>query len=76
MRKVATERRPCPDFVLGFSSANSVGNINTAKSILKNRRQFASRLKGYPPLGTGSCLNYTSIHLFLFLFFTGNLQFF
>ena len=34
--------------------ANS-GNINTAESQHKNRKEFASRRKGFPPLWPGSC---------------------
>ena len=41
--------------------ANSVGNINTAESLQKNRKQFVSSRKKYPPLGPGS-LDYTSIY--------------
>ena len=42
-----------------LKSANSVRNINTAKSLQKNRKQFDSNF------GAGSCLNYTSILLHL-----------
>ena len=45
---------------------NSVGNINMAESLQNNRKQFASRRKGSPPLGPGSCLDYTSILMHLF----------
>ena len=58
----------CENLQLGlWISANSIQNINTAKSLQKNRKQFASRRKGYPQLEPGSCLGYTPIltHLFL-----------
>ena len=38
-------RRPYADFQLGlWLSANSVGNINTAKSLQKSKKPFASSL--------------------------------
>ena len=50
------------DFQLGLCiSANSVKNFNSAKSIQKSRKQFASRRKRSPTLDLGSCLGYTSI---------------
>ena len=58
-------------FLLGlWISANSVGNINTAKSLQKNRKKFASRPKMSHSLGPFSCLSYTStlIHLFAFIY--------
>ena len=45
----------------------SVGNIITAKSLQKSRKQFASRRKRSPPLEPGSCLGYISILIHLFL---------
>ena len=42
-------------------SANNIGNINTAKSLQKSRKQFAIRQKRYPRQGPGSCLCYTSL---------------
>ena len=43
----------CPAFQLGiWISANSVKNINTAKSLHKSRKQFASRRKRSPTLDT------------------------
>ena len=45
--------------------ANSVRNVNTAKSLQKSRRQFASRRKRSPTLDPGSCLGYTSILIHL-----------
>ena len=41
--------------------ANSGGNRNTATPIQKNKKQFASGLKGSLPLEAGTCLNYISI---------------
>ena len=46
-------------------SANSIRNINTAKSLQNNRKQFDSRRKKSLPLGPGSCLDYTSILIHL-----------
>ena len=56
-------------FCIGsYKSAKTVGNINTAESLkeTKNRKQFASRPKGSPPLGEDSCLGFTSILIHLF----------
>ena len=51
-------RGACVEFQLGlWISANSVGNIKTAKSILKSRKQFASRRNRSPTLDPGSCLS-------------------
>ena len=51
-------------FCIGsLKSVNSVGNINKAKSLQKNRKHFASRRKGSSPLGPGSCLYYTFVIL-------------
>ena len=53
-------------FFTGFlKSLNSVGNINKAESLQKNRKQFASRRKGLFQLRAGSCLNSTSIRIHL-----------
>ena len=41
-------------------SWNSVGNMNTAESQQKNKKQFAS--KGSRPLVAGSCMDYTYIY--------------
>ena len=39
-------------FCIGsLKSANGVGNINTAKSLQKNTKQYVSRQKGSPSLG-------------------------
>ena len=46
----------CPQGFWSLKSANSIGNINTAESQQKNRKQFTSRRKGSPPLGPGSFL--------------------
>ena len=45
----------------GEGLANNIGNIYTAKSLQKSRKQFAIRQKRYPRQGPGSCLCYTSI---------------
>ena len=50
-----------------MKSANSVGNINTAESLQKNRKQFASCQKGSPPLKPGSCLDYTYVYTSTFI---------
>ena len=45
---------------------NSVGNIKTAESLQKKRKQFASRQKVSPPPGPGSfldCTTYILIYL-------------
>ena len=53
----------CADFQLGlWILANSIVNINTAKSLQKSGKQFASRRKWFPRLGPGSCLGYTSTY--------------
>ena len=49
--------------ILYWSFEISVENINVANYLQKNRKQFDSRWKGSPPLGTGSCLDYSSILL-------------
>ena len=52
-------RGPCADFQFGFlKSAYCVGNINTAKSLQKSRKQIASRGKRSPTLDIGSYLDY------------------
>ena len=45
--------------------ANSVGHINTAEFLPKNRKQFV-RWKGSPALGPGSCLDY-NLNLYMIL---------
>ena len=55
---LSTRQGPCPDFVM--KSAKSVGKINIDKSLQKNRKQLANRLKDSSPLG--ACrLDYTFI---------------
>ena len=51
--------------LLGKALIISVKNINTVESLEKNRKQFASKRKGSPLLGPGSCLDYTSILIHL-----------
>ena len=46
-------------------SACSVRNMNTAKSLKKSRKKFASWRKRSSPLGSDSCLGYTSILIHL-----------
>ena len=53
-------RGPCAD----FQSANSVGNITTAKSLQKSRTLFASIQKRYPTLEPVVCPG-LYIHLYL-----------
>ena len=49
---------------MSLKSAKSVGNINTADSAQKNRKEFASKQKGSFPLGAGSLDNSSMlIHL-------------
>ena len=50
---------PCPDQFGLLISANSIGNICTAKSLQKSREQFASRRKRSPTMDPGSCMSYT-----------------
>ena len=55
-----------------WKSTNSNRNINTAKLLQKTRKQFDIRRKGTPPLGPGSCLDYTIhtsilIHLLIWI---------
>ena len=53
---------PNTNFQLGLrKSANSVGNITTAKSLQKSRKQFYRRQERYLPLEPGSCPGYTYI---------------
>ena len=57
-----TGRGPCPEFGIGsLKSAQNVGNINTAKSLQKKRKQFSSKRKGSPSLRAGSYMDYTSL---------------
>ena len=58
-------RGPCAVLQLNlWISANSVGNINTAKSLhKKNRKQFASRRKRFPTLDPSCYLDYISIFI-------------
>ena len=59
---MSPSRGACADFQFGFwNSTNSVGYINTAKSLQKSRKQFASRRKRSSPFGPVSCLGYTYI---------------
>ena len=54
---------PCTDFQLSLCiSTNSVGNINTAKWLQKNRKQIANTGSRY------SCLGYTFIFIFICIF--------
>ena len=55
-----------PSVHLGlWISANSVGNVNTAKSLQTSRKQFASRQKRSPQLKPGSWLGHT---LYIYLY--------
>ena len=47
----------------------TVENINTAKSLQKSRKQFASRRKRSPKLNPSSYLDYMSIRMHLFAFY-------
>ena len=72
---MSPSRGPCADFQLGlWKSTNCVGNINTAKSLQKSWKQFASRRNRSPRLG--SCSQYLLIilslpHIFWIFFFQG-----
>ena len=55
-----TTRRD-PICIRSWNSANSIGNINTAESLKKNRKQCVSRRKGSPILGPVSWLDYKFI---------------
>ena len=55
--------------LLGKALIISVGNINTVESLQKNIKQIATRRNGSPSLGPGSCLDYTSILIHLFLYY-------
>ena len=55
----------CVDFQLGlWISANSVGNINKAKSLQKSRKQFASRQKG-------SHQKLSRLYIYTYIFISG-----
>ena len=60
-------RGPYADFQFGlWKSTNSVGNINTAKSLQKSRKQFVSRRKRSLTGGSRQLSGYTSIFIDLF----------
>ena len=68
----------CANFQLGlWISASSVGNIKIVKSLIKSRKQFASRLISSQTEDPDSCLVYTSIlntFIFLTTLFAGQSQ--
>ena len=64
-------RGPCADFQLGLRiSANSVANINTAKSLQKIRKQFACKRKRSPILDPGIYLDCITKHIHLLFIYS------
>ena len=62
-------RETCADISLGlWISANSVGYIDTAKSLHNSRKQFDSKGKSFTTLNPGTYLDYTPIlHIYFAL---------